>query len=111
MADPIPQKDENIIIRTMRGDLEELNNPHPKKEKESILREAAKNSLKLLSSKEEEIKMVQGKKIMDFREKTKLIKEEKLAEGKTLAKKLIAKSEKNISKTVEYVLNRFDEMM
>lgn len=30
------QKDENIIVRTMKSDLEELNNPHPKKEKEPI---------------------------------------------------------------------------
>ncbi|MBI2446306.1 MAG: hypothetical protein HYV51_00610 [Parcubacteria group bacterium] len=36
MADPITQKDENIIIRTMKGDLEDLKNPHPKKEKEPI---------------------------------------------------------------------------
>lgn len=32
MANPIQKSDENIIIRTMRGDLEDLNNPHPKKE-------------------------------------------------------------------------------
>ena len=36
MADPITQKDENIIIRTMKSDLEDLNNPHPKKEEKSI---------------------------------------------------------------------------
>ncbi|OGD24684.1 hypothetical protein A2819_03035 [Candidatus Azambacteria bacterium RIFCSPHIGHO2_01_FULL_40_24] len=36
MADPIPQKDENIIIRTMKGDLEYLKNPHPKKEEKPI---------------------------------------------------------------------------
>ncbi len=30
------QKDENIVIRTMKSDLEDLNNPRPKKEKEPI---------------------------------------------------------------------------
>lgn len=34
MIDPITQKDENIIVRTMKSDLEELNNPHPKKKEE-----------------------------------------------------------------------------
>jgi len=33
MADPIPQKDENIVIRTMRGDLEKLSGVAPKIEK------------------------------------------------------------------------------
>ncbi|MBI2635062.1 MAG: hypothetical protein HYW79_00780 [Parcubacteria group bacterium] len=36
MADPTTQKDENIVIRTMKSDLEDLNNPRPKKEKEPI---------------------------------------------------------------------------
>ena len=35
MNEPI-QKDENIVIRTMKSDLENLNNPRPKKEKEPI---------------------------------------------------------------------------
>ena len=33
MADPIPQKEENIVIRTMKGDLEKLSNKAPEKEK------------------------------------------------------------------------------
>ncbi len=33
MADPIPQKDENIIVRTMKGDLEKLSGKIPEKEK------------------------------------------------------------------------------
>lgn len=36
MPDPITQKEENIIVRTMKSDLEELNNPHPKKEEKPI---------------------------------------------------------------------------
>ncbi len=36
MANSIPQKDENIVIRTMKGDLEYLKNPHPKKEEKPI---------------------------------------------------------------------------
>ena len=36
MTDPIAQKDENIVIRTMKSDLEDLKNPHPKKEEKPI---------------------------------------------------------------------------
>lgn len=36
MADPITQKDENIIVRTMKSDLEDFNNPRPKKEEKPI---------------------------------------------------------------------------
>lgn len=33
MADPIPQKDENIVVRTMKGDLEKLSGKMPEREK------------------------------------------------------------------------------
>ncbi len=78
-------------------------------EKESIINEAVKNSSKLLAAKEEEIRKLQEKKIMEFREKTKLIKEEKLSEGKSLVKQIKAKAEKNIPKSVEFVMKMFEE--
>jgi vacuolar-type H+-ATPase subunit H len=82
-----------------------------KREKESILHQAIINSSKLLAAKEEELRKEQEKKIMDFREKAKLIREEKLAEGKVLAKQLKTKADKNTAKAVEFVLKRFEEMI
>ncbi|MDP3765765.1 MAG: V-type ATPase subunit subunit G family protein [Nanoarchaeota archaeon] len=82
-----------------------------KREKEAIVQDAIRNSSKLLFQKEDEIKKVQEKKLMDFREKAKLIKEEKLAEGKTTVKQIKAKAEKNITKAVEFVIKKFEEMV
>ena len=82
-----------------------------KKESEIIIQDATRNSSKLLVAKEEELRKLQEKKIMEFRDKAKLIKEEKLAEGSTLVKQLKAKSEKNIPKAVELVLKKFEEMI
>ena len=56
-----------------------------KAEKDSILHEAAVSSSKLLASGENDIKKAQDKKIADFRDKSKFIKEEKVAEGKNMA--------------------------
>ena len=81
------------------------------REKESLLREAAANASKLLSSKKEEIEKAQEKKIMDFREKAKLIGEEKSAEGKMAAKQLKLKSEKNTGKAVDFILKKFEDMV
>ena len=82
-----------------------------KREKDSILHQASIDSSKLLSSKEDELRKAQDKKIADFREKAKLIIEEKIAEGKILVKQLKIKSEKNIPKAVEYVLKKFEELI
>jgi len=80
-----------------------------KKESESILHNAAVNSSKLLTERQEEIKKSKEKKIMDFRDKAKLIKEEKLAEGKVMVKQIKSKAEKNISKAIDFVLQKFEE--
>ncbi len=82
-----------------------------KRESEAIVQDSIRNSSKLLAAKEDELRKMQEKKIMDFREKTKLIKEEKLAEGMAMAKQLKAKAEKNIAKAVELALNKFEEMI
>ena len=82
-----------------------------KKERESILQEATRNSSNLSSTNQEEIRKLQDKKIMDFKEKIKLIKEEKLAEGKTSAKQLKLKAEKNIPKAVDFVIKKFEQMI
>lgn len=80
-----------------------------KSEKERLLQEAISNSSKLLSEKENEIKKLQEKKIMEFRDKARLIKEEKLAEGKSIVKQAKTKAEKNISKAVELVMKKFEK--
>ena len=82
-----------------------------KREKDAIVQDAIKNSLRLLSEKEQETRKAQEKKIADFREKARLIREEKLAEGKTAARQLKTKAEKNIAKAVELVIKKFEEMV
>lgn len=82
-----------------------------KKEAENILQEATRNSSKLLHAKEDEIRKAQEKKIADFREKAKLIREEKLIESKTAAKQLKAKAEKNIPKAVDIIMQKLEEMI
>ena len=57
-----------------------------KKEKESVIQRAIINSSKLLAEKEDEMRKAHEKKIMDFRDKSKMILEEKLADGKTGAR-------------------------
>ena len=79
------------------------------KEKESIIQEAGRNSSRLLSEKQDEIRKSQEKKIMDFREKARLIREEKSAEGKAAVKQLKANAEKNVAKAVELVMKKFEE--
>lgn len=81
------------------------------KEKEAILQEAAKSSSKLLAEKEAEIRKSQEKKIVDFRDKSRLMKGEKSAEGRTLSKQLKAKAEKNAAKAAELIIKKFEEMI
>ena len=81
------------------------------RERASILHDAAINSSKLLAAKEDEIKKTQEKKIMEFREKAKIAKEEKLMEGKALVKQLKSKAEKNIAKAAQLVLEKFEAMI
>ena len=82
-----------------------------RREAESIVQEAAGNSSKLMAAKEEEARKLQEKKIMEFRGKAKLIREEKLSDGKAAVKQLKAKAEKNIPKAVGIVMQKFEEMI
>ena len=81
-----------------------------KKDKESIIQEATRNATKLIADKELEIKNIKEKKISDFRDKLRLLKEDKMSEGKRDAKQLKLKSEKNVSKAVNLVLEKFNEL-
>jgi len=82
-----------------------------KLQKDSITQDAKANSSKLILAREDELRKTKEKKIMEFRDKARLLSEEKLAEGKLLAKQIKAKSEKNIPKAVEFVLKKFEEMI
>ena len=80
-----------------------------KREKDTILQDAAKNSSKLLSVKSEEMSKQQEKKLEELRDQFLRLKQEKLTEGRNSAKQLKAKTEKNIPKAVEHVLKAFEE--
>ncbi len=82
-----------------------------KSEQDSIIHQAGMDASKLLSQKTEEIKKFQEKKVMEFRDKVKLLNEEKLIEGRTLAKQLRLKADKNSGKAVELVMKKFEEMV
>lgn len=82
-----------------------------KSEKDSIIHQARLDASKLIAEKSEELKKSQEKRIMDFKDKLKLLNEEKIAEGKTLAKQLRLKADKNSPKAVELVLRKFEEMI
>lgn len=82
-----------------------------KLQRDTILQEASKNSSKILAEKEEEIRKKHEKKISDFRETMKFLKEDKLAEGKNAVRQMKAKTEKNSGKAVEFVIEKFEEML
>ncbi|MBI3027642.1 hypothetical protein HYY70_06035 [Candidatus Woesearchaeota archaeon] len=82
-----------------------------RRERESIIQEATRNSSKLLEEKQEEIRKLQEKKTMGFNEKAELIRKEKLAEGKSIAKQTKIKTEKNVAKAVEFMMKKFEEMI
>lgn len=81
------------------------------REKEAIFNSAKINSSKLLAAKQEEIRKLQEKKVIDFRDKARLIREEKMGEGKSAVKQVKAEAEKNIAKALDFVMKRFEEMV
>ena len=82
-----------------------------KSEKGLIANQAKSDASKLISEKAVEIKKSQEKKIMEFKDRVKLLNEEKIAEGKMLAKQLKSKADKNSARAVELVLKKFEEMI
>jgi vacuolar-type H+-ATPase subunit H len=80
-------------------------------QKDSIIQSARADAAKLISSRQDEIRASHEKKIVDFREKSKFIIEEKIAEGKASARQVSAKSGKNSNKAVVFILKKFEEMI
>ncbi len=82
-----------------------------KSERDLIIQQAKLDASKLIAEKAADIKKAQEKKLMDFKDRVKLLSEEKIIEGKTLAKQLKSKADKNSSKAIELVLKKFEEMI
>lgn len=80
-------------------------------EKESMIKEASAISSKLIASKESEIMKQQEKKLAEFREKSRIIKDEKISESRTAVKQLKAKADKNAAKATDFVMKKFEEMI
>ena len=80
-------------------------------EKETILRDAVADASKMMSTRQEELRKIQEKKLMDFKDKLSILREEKLAEGKNESKLLKTKSEKNILRAADFVMNQFEKMV
>ena len=76
---------------------------------EAIVNQAAKNSSIKIGSMQEEIIKSKEKKILDFKEKLKLLREEKIAEGKAEARQIKSKAAKNIPKAVSLIMEKFEE--
>lgn len=80
-------------------------------EKQKIIEKAKKDSLKAISDKKGEIIREQEEKLAALREKAASLRNEKLQESSKSAKQLKAKAEKNISKAVDFVIEKFEEMV
>ena len=81
------------------------------KENYSIISEAHKNASKLIQEKQEKMRKEQESRLSDFREKTKLIREEKLGEAKIQVRQIKAKSEKNLQKAADFVMQKLDSII
>lgn len=93
------EKEAEIIIENAR------------REAQSILQDARRESARILADSEKEIKNSQDKLNREFAEKIRLLQEQKLAEGKKRADMLRATCEKNIPSAVEFVMEKFEEII
>lgn len=80
-------------------------------EKEKMVEKARFDSSKLLDDKKDEIRLSQEKKIVDFREKAKSAKNEKLKEGKKVLRTIKTKAEANITEAVDLIIKKFEDLI
>lgn len=80
-------------------------------EKQRIIEKAKKDSLKYISDKKGKIIREHEEKLAALREKTASLRNEKLQESSKSVKQLKAKAQKNISKAVDFVMEKFEEMV
>ena len=81
------------------------------REKELILQKARLKASDLLEEKEELIEKNKEKKVNSYMEKLKESREKKISEGKEKVDQLKKESSKKIAKAVDFVLEKFEEMM
>src|SRR3989344_2569536 len=82
-----------------------------KKQKESIIQEAKSSASKMIASSESEARKSHEKKLMDFKDRSKLLFEEKISEHKISAKQAKTKADKNIPRAADIVIKKFEEMI
>lgn len=80
-------------------------------EKQRIIEKAKKDSLKAISDKKGEIIKEQEEKLAALREKAASLRNENLQESSKSVKQLKAKAQKNISKAVDFVMEKFEDMI
>ena len=81
------------------------------KEKDSIISDANKNASKMLQEKQEQTRKEHEAKISNFREQSKLIREEKLGEAKIQVRQIKTKSEKNLDKAADFMMKKLDSII
>jgi vacuolar-type H+-ATPase subunit H len=82
-----------------------------REEKENIVHDAVVEASKSFSKRSEEIKGSSEKKVADFREKAKELRQEKLEEGKKLAKQIKSKASKKADDAADFIIKKFEEMI
>ena len=79
--------------------------------KQKIIEKAKKDSLKMISDGREEIIRGHEEKLAALRENAASLRNEKLQESSKSVKQLKAKAQKNISKAVDFVIEKFEDMI
>ena len=82
-----------------------------RKQKEDLISEANSDAQKMLDAGIADIAKQNDKKIIDFRSKASLLKDDKLSLGKANSKLLKSKSDKNIGKASDFIVKKFEEMI
>ena len=82
-----------------------------REEKENIIHDAVIEASKSFSKKSEDIKNSSEKKISDFKEKSKVIREEKVEEGRQQAKQIKLKSSKKAQEAADFIIKKFEEII
>ena len=101
------------ILKEIRNSEEESEGMLAKAEleKQRIIEKAKKDSVKAVSDKKEGIIREQEDKLAALREKAASLRNEKLQESSKSVKQLKAKAQKNISKAVDFVMEKFEDMI
>lgn len=75
--------------------------------KDSMIQDAIKDSAEILINKKEELRILQEKKVLNSKEKAITLKNEKIIENKKTVNQIRKKTEKNINKAVQFIMDKF----